>query len=700
MRREFHLQPTPTIEGLIIATSLIGAALITTCSGALADWWGRIPMLILSSIFYLLSGLLMMWSPNIYILLFARLVEGFGVGLALTLVPLYISEMAPPEMRGLLNTLPQFIGSGGMFISYCIVFGMSMMESPNWRLMLGLLSIPSAIYLILIICFLPESPRWLISKGRMTEAKEVLQIMSRRENVSGEMALLVEGLRVGADTSLEKYIIGSTGDFADEPDVSDERDRIKLYGPEQDITWAAWPITAQSTFAFMSQYGSAETSKSGRFVDPLVSLFRNIHERFPEAGSMQSTLFPHLGSMFSVGGNQQRTEEEGDEETLAIEADEPPSDGNVDSDDNLQSPLISRQATSTERGLDAGMQQGFFTQETCDRVWPMGIGGGWHLAWKWAGTEALDGKKVEFKRLYFHQEGPLGTLRGPTLSISRGGGDPPEDVGPAKATALVSRPALSSEELMQLHPIGAAMAHPSEVVLKGLSWKDLTEPGVRHALVVGMGLQLLQQFSGINGVLYYMPQILERAGVGALLLDMGITSSSASLLVSAITTMLMLPSIAIAMRFMDISGRRSLLLGTIPFLIISLVVLVLTNILNMGSTACEAISIITIVLYVCFFVMGFGPTPNILCSEIFPTRVRGLCVALCGLTFWIGNAFVSYTMPLMLKSTGLAGTFGVFAAVCVVSWAFVFTKVPETKGMPLEVIVEFFSFGVKQAEDN
>ncbi|PKI66520.1 hypothetical protein CRG98_013084 [Punica granatum] len=185
MRREFHLQPTPTIEGLIIATSLIGAALITTCSGALADWWGRIPMLILSSIFYLLSGLLMMWSPNIYILLFARLVEGFGVGLALTLVPLYISEMAPPEMRGLLNTLPQFIGSGGMFISYCIVFGMSMMESPNWRLMLGLLSIPSAIYLILIICFLPESPRWLISKGRMTEAKEVLQIMSRRENVSG-----------------------------------------------------------------------------------------------------------------------------------------------------------------------------------------------------------------------------------------------------------------------------------------------------------------------------------------------------------------------------------------------------------------------------------------------------------------------------------------------------------------------------------
>lgn len=179
------MQSEPTADGLIIATSLIGAALITTCSGALVSWWGRVPMLILSSVFYVLGGLLMLWSPNIYVLLFARLVEGFGVGLALTLVPLYISEMTPPEMRGLLNTLPQFIGSSGMFISYCMVLGMSKMESPSWRLMLGVLSIPSAIYLILIICFLPESPRWLVSKGRMNEAKEVLQILSGRENVCG-----------------------------------------------------------------------------------------------------------------------------------------------------------------------------------------------------------------------------------------------------------------------------------------------------------------------------------------------------------------------------------------------------------------------------------------------------------------------------------------------------------------------------------
>lgn len=173
------------MEGLLLAMSLIGATVITTFSGSVSDAVGRRPMLILSSVLYCLGGFVMFWSPNVYVLLIGRLLDGFGVGLAVTLVPLYISETSPTEIRGQLNTFPQFTGCVGMFLSYCMVFGMSLEDSPSWRLMLGVLSIPSLIYFVLAVFFLPESPRWLVSKGQMKEAKRVLQRLRGREDVSG-----------------------------------------------------------------------------------------------------------------------------------------------------------------------------------------------------------------------------------------------------------------------------------------------------------------------------------------------------------------------------------------------------------------------------------------------------------------------------------------------------------------------------------
>lgn len=704
IKREFKLESEPTVEGLIVAMSLIGATVITTFSGGVADCVGRRPMLIISSILYFISGLVMLWSPNVYVLLLARLLDGFGIGLAVTLVPIYISETAPPEIRGLLNTLPQFTGSLGMFVSYCMVFGMSLMSSPNWRLMLGVLSIPSIIYFALVVLFLPESPRWLVSKGRMLEAKKVLQRLRGREDVAGEMALLVEGLGVGGDTSIEEYIIAPADELADDQEPGAEKEKIKLYGPEQGLSWVARPVTGQSVLSLVSRQGSL-VNQNVPLVDPLVTLFGSVHEKLPDTGSKGSMYFPHLGSMFSVAGNQPRNEE-WDEESLAREGEDYMSDAAaVESDDNLQSPLISRQTTSMEKDMGAptshgsilSMRQGSALRGTNgEPVGSTGIGGGWQLAWKWTEREGEDGKKEGgFKRIYLHEGGVAAPNRGSLVSLP--GADAPADGEYIQAAALVSQPALYSKDLLDQHPIGPAMIHPSEAAAKGPNWKDLFEPGVKHALVVGIGIQILQQFSGINGVLYYTPQILEQAGVGVLLSNMGISSASASLLISAITTLLMLPSIAIAMRLMDISGRRSLLLTTIPVLIITLVILVVSSFVNMGKVANAAVSTVSVVLYFCFFVMGFGPIPNILCAEIFPTSVRGICIAICALTFWIGDIIVTYTLPVMLSSIGLGGVFGIYAVVCILSWIFVFMKVPETKGMPLEVITEFFSVGAKQA---
>ena len=157
----------------------------------------------------------------------------------------------------------------------------------------------------------------------------------------------------------------------------------------------------------------------------------------------------------------------------------------------------------------------------------------------------------------------------------------------------------------------------------------------------------------------------------------------------------MLPCIALSMRPIDISGRRQLLLATIPVLIVSLVLLVVGNAIKFNSIVHALISTISVVVYFCCFKMAYGPIPNILCSEIFPTRVRGVCIAICALVFWIGNIIVTYTLPVMLSSIGLAGVFGIYAVGCFISWIFVFLKVPETKGMPLEVITEFFAVGAR-----
>lgn len=704
IKGEFNLESEPAVEGLIVAMSLIGATVITTFSGAIADWLGRRRLLIISSVLYFISGLVMLWSPNVYVLLFARLLDGFGIGLTVTLVPIYISETAPPEIRGLLNTLPQFTGSLGMFISYCMVFGMSLMSSPSWRLMLGLLSIPSIIYFALVVLCLPESPRWLVSKGRMLEAKKVLQRLRGREDVAGEMALLVEGLGVGGDISIEEYIITPADELTEDQEPSAEKERIKLYGPEHGLSWVARPVTGQSALGLASRQGSL-MNQNVSFVDPVVTLFGSIHEKVPDTGSKGSMYFPHLGSMISVAGNQPRNEE-WDEESLAREGEDYASDAAAEeSDDNLQSPLISRQTTSMEKDMGAppahgsilSMRQGSaFRAVNGESVGSTGIGGGWQLAWKWTEREGEDGKKEGgFKRIYLHEGGVSASHRASIVSLP--GGDAPAGGEHIQAAALVSQPALYSKELLDQEPVGPAMVHPSETAGKGPNLKDVFVPGVKHALVVGIGIQILQQLSGISGVLYYTPQILEQAGVDVLLSHLGISSASASLLISAITTLLMLPSVAIAMRLMDISGRRTLLLYTIPVLIITLVILVISSSINMGKVANAAVSTVTVVLYFCFFMMGFGPVPNILCAEIFPTRVRGLCIALCALTYWVGNIIVTYTLPVLLSSIGLGGVFGIFAIVCIISWVFAFMKVPETKGMPLEVITEFFSVGAKQA---
>lgn len=307
------------------------------------------------------------------------------------------------------------------------------------------------------------------------------------------MALLVEGLGIGGDTSIEEYIIGPADGVADGQEQTTEKDKIRLYGSQAGLSWLAKPVTGQSSLGLVSRHGSI-VNQSMPLMDPLVTLFGSVHEKLPETGSMRSTLFPNFGSMFSTAEPHVK-HEQWDEESLQREGEDYTSDVAAgDSDDNLQSPLISRQTTSLEKDmpppsgsiLSSMRNHSNLMQGSGEPVDSTGIGGGWQLAWKWSDKGEDRKKEGGFKRIYLHQEGIPGSRRGSLVSI-------PGEGEFVQAAALVSQPALYSKQLIGAQPVGPAMVHPSEAASKGPIWKALLEPGVKHALIVGVGIQLLQQ---------------------------------------------------------------------------------------------------------------------------------------------------------------------------------------------------------------
>lgn len=293
-------------------------------------------------------------------------------------------------------------------------------------------------------------------------------------STTGEMALLLEGLGVGGETSIEEYIIGPDNDLADNQDHALEKDRIKLYGAEEGQSWIAKPVTGQSTLGMVSRHGSV--ANRSMLMDPTVALFGSVHGTLPEMGSMRSMLISNFGSMFNinVAAEDHGKDEHWDEESQQREGEDVSDDAasDADSDGNLRSPLLSRQNTNNEKD---------------DQLSGMGIGGGWQLAYR--KDEKNSGG---LKRIYLHQEGGAGSRRGSVLSLS-GGDAHATDSEFVHAAALVSQSVLRIEDITSHHSVGAAADKQPKAAAKGSSWRDLFEPGVKQALVVGVGIQILQQ---------------------------------------------------------------------------------------------------------------------------------------------------------------------------------------------------------------
>ena len=171
IRREWDLDDVQH-EALVSSTTGF-AAVGAMCSGTANRLFGRKPVLVASSIVFTLAAAIMGLARNFGELLFGRCVVGFAVGLASSTVPLYLAELAPAEMRGLLVSVNNSCIVIGQ-VSAAIIDGLlSANRETGWRWMLGLGGVPSIIQFVGLIA-LPESPRWLLSRGKEEQARIVL----------------------------------------------------------------------------------------------------------------------------------------------------------------------------------------------------------------------------------------------------------------------------------------------------------------------------------------------------------------------------------------------------------------------------------------------------------------------------------------------------------------------------------------------
>ena len=182
IREELGL--TPFLEGLVVASLLLGAAVGAGTAGPLSDKLGRRNIIIIAAILFSIGAIGAALAPNIGVLVFFRVVLGLGVGSAALIVPLYLSEIAPTQIRGAISSLNQLNIVFGILFAYIV--NALLASSGAWRWMLGLAVIPSLVLLIGMF-FLPETPRWLVSQDRDEDARDVLRRSRDEETVEKEI---------------------------------------------------------------------------------------------------------------------------------------------------------------------------------------------------------------------------------------------------------------------------------------------------------------------------------------------------------------------------------------------------------------------------------------------------------------------------------------------------------------------------------
>ena len=181
-----------TLQGFLVSSVLIGAVIGAATNGILADIFGRKKIIMATAVIFILGSILCAFAPNVYVLILSRIFVGFAVGIVNFVVPLYLSEVSPKNLRGTLVSLYQWAITAGILFSYFInaVFAQAVY---NWRWMLFAGVVPGLV-LFIGMCFMSDTPRWLVSKNRDDEAKKVFSKIEPDIEPEKEIAEIKETL--------------------------------------------------------------------------------------------------------------------------------------------------------------------------------------------------------------------------------------------------------------------------------------------------------------------------------------------------------------------------------------------------------------------------------------------------------------------------------------------------------------------------
>ena len=241
-----------------------------------------------------------------------------------------------------------------------------------------------------------------------------------------------------------------------------------------------------------------------------------------------------------------------------------------------------------------------------------------------------------------------------------------------------SHPETCNEEITQIQD---TLNQESEI--KQATFKDLSTPWIRRLVFIGIGLGVMQQFIGINIMMYYGTTILTNSGFAhnaALIANIG------NGLVSVIATF-------IGMSIMNRVNRRSMLIAGIIGTTTSLILIVGVSAFLSQSPLLPILVVLCTMMFLGFFQGFISPLVWLLLSEIFPQNLRGLGMGVSTFFLWFANFLVGYFFPILLSAVGMTWTFLIFVFFNILSFIFTYKYAPETRGKSLELIQMEFKYG-------